>query len=84
MDVDGSHGRGDGPLCRPDSSSVQQDAASECDTELEVTSREEFQHTMATSFPPRVALGGCGNKGPNEQKETTRVVRGDSVPVGGW
>ena len=86
MDVDGSHGRGDAPVCnrsKPDSSTSQQDAASECGTELEVTSREEVEHPMVTSMP-RVALGRRGNKGTEVQKETTRVVKRDSGPVGGW
>jgi hypothetical protein len=64
IDVDGSHGRGDAPVCNlamSDAPTLQQDAASECDTELEVTSREEVEHPMATPMP-RVALGGCGNK----------------------
>jgi hypothetical protein len=87
IDADGSHGRGDARICNlamSDASTLQQDGASECDTELEVTSREELQQSMETVPVPRVVLGKREDKGENQQKESTRAVKKDSGPVGGW
>ena len=84
--ADGSNARGKEPVCNvasSDNTTLQQDAASNCGTELEVTSGEEFQDPTETSPVPRVMLGRSSDKGMKDN-ETTSAVKKDSGRVGGW